>query len=269
MRSTATHARRRFTPLWLFIALASRAALAATCDVVQVCGARADNATNAGPALTACAAAGGPCSAPNSALVFPANAHFLSGSIDLSNTVNLTLSFSPGAAIYGSGDPSLFALQPALPPTNMPQFAQQWAALIYARNVTGLTLEGPQSAVVDGLGWPWWRAFANGSLAHQRPKLVEVVDGQRVTFRGLTFRNSPFWTLHTLYSRNVQFLGVTITAPRNVGNTDGIDPDSCSDVLIEDCVIDVGDDGISLKSDFRVDPHTGDVTLLPTERVVS
>jgi polygalacturonase len=254
---------------WFLAALASRALAARTCDVVAVCGARADNATNAAPFLSACVAAGGPCSAPNSTLLFPADAHFLSGSIDLSDTVNLTLSFSEGAALFGSGDPALFPLQPALPPTNMPQFAQQWAALIYARNVTGLTLEGPPSAVIDGLGWPWWRAFANGSLAHQRPKLVEVVDGQRVTFRGLTIRNSPFWTLHTLYSRDVQFLGLTITAPRSVGNTDGIDPNSCSDVVIADCVISVGDDGISLKSDFRVDPRTGDVTLLPTERVVS
>ena len=248
-------------------ALVSRA-LAATCDVILHCGARADNATNAAPALAACIAPGGACSSPGSTLFFPANSLFLTGSLDLSNTTNLTLSFSHGAGLFGSSDPALFPLQQMLPPTNMPQFAQQWTALIYARNVTGLTLEGPPSAVIDGLGWPWWAAFANGSLVHQRPKLVEIVDGERVTFSGLTFRNSPFWTLHTLYSRNVKFLGVTVTAPRHIGNTDAIDPDSCSDVLIENCLLDVGDDGISLKSDFRVDPSTGVVTLLPTERVI-
>jgi len=255
--------------LWLTLAcaLVSRVP-AATCDVVRDCGARADNATDAARALSACVAAGGPCGEPNSTLIFPENAHFYSGSIDLSDTVNLTLSFLRDAGLFSSADAALFPLQVALPPTNMPQFAQQWRAFIYARNVSGLTFEGPSSAVVDGNGWPWWRAFNNGSLAHQRPKLVEIVDGERVTFKGLTFRNSPFWTLHTLYCRDVQFLGVTVTAPRSVGNTDGIDPDSCSDVLIQDCVIDVGDDGISLKSDYRVDPVTGRVTLLPTERVV-
>ena len=84
----------------------------------------------------------------------------------------------------------------------------------------------------------------------------------------MTYQNSAFWTLHTLYARRVSFVGVTTLAPRAVGNTDGIDPDSCSDVLIDSCHIDVGDDGISLKSDFRVDPLTGAVTLLPTERVL-
>ena len=83
----------------------------------------------------------------------------------------------------------------------------------------------------------------------------------------MTFRNSPFWTLHTLYCTRVSFLGVTVLAPRAVGNTDGIDPDSCTDVLIDSCFIDVGDDGISLKSDYRVDPVTGTVVLLPTARV--
>ena len=255
--------------LKLFVActLFARTLISATsCDVVSICGAIADNSTNAAPFLSACVHAGGPCSAPNSTLIFPANAVFLSGSIDFSNTTNLTLSFMSGSAIFGSGDKNLYPLQQMLPPTNMPQLAQQWTALIYARNVSGLTLEG--QGVIDGLGWPWWQAFSNGSLIHQRPKLVEIIDGDRVTFRGLTFRNSPFWTLHTLYSRNVVFLGVTVTAPRSVGNTDGIDPDSCSDVLIQDCVIDVGDDAISLKSDFRVDPITGDVALLPTERVI-
>jgi polygalacturonase len=38
-------------------------------------------------------------------------------------------------------------------------------------------------------------------------------------------------------------------------------------VLIDSCHIDVGDDGISLKSDYRVDPVTKEVTLLPTARV--
>ena len=239
-------------------------ALSATCDVVSVCGAIADNSTNAAPSLTACVHAGGPCSSPNSMLVFPTNAIFLSGSIDLSNTTNLTLSFLPGSGIYGSSDMDLYPLQGMLPPTNVPQLAQQWTALIYARNVSGLTLEG--DGVIDGLGWPWWKNAT--TLIHQRPKLVEIIDGDRVTFRGLTFRNSPFWTLHTIYCRDVAFLGLTITAPRSVGNTDGIDPDSCSDVLIQDCVIDVGDDAISLKSDFRIDPSTGVVKLLPTERVV-
>lgn len=243
-------------------------ATARTCDVIRDCRAVSDNTTNCGPALSACVAAGGPCSAPGSTLVLPPGSTFLCGSIDLSHTVNLTLAFGAGAGIYGSSNASLYPLQEQLPPSNMPQLGQQWRALVYGRNVTGLTIEGPESAVVDGLGWPWWHAFDNGTLTHQRPKLVEIIDGVDVTFRGMTFRNSPFWSLHTLYCSRVSFLGVTVLAPRAVGNTDGIDPDSNSDVLIDSCFIDVGDDGISLKSDLRVDPVTREAVFVPTQRVL-
>jgi polygalacturonase len=126
-----------------------------------------------------------------------------------------------------------------------------------------LTLTGPPTAVVDGLGWPWWANFTNGTLAHQRPKLLEIVDCADLTVAGLTFRNSPFWTLHPTYCDRVRFLGVTALAPRAVGNTDGIDPDSCTNVVIDGCHVDVGDDGISLKSG----PHDVTGELLPTANV--
>jgi polygalacturonase len=197
------------------------AAAGAICDAVTVCGAVADNATNAAPALSSCVAPGvGPCGGAGSTLVLPAGAAFLVGSVDFSNTVNLTVRFGSGAGLYGSADRLYYPLQAQLPPTNMPGLGGQWRALLYARNVSGLTLEGPPSAVVDGLGWPWWAAFANGTLKYQRPKLVEIVDGVDVVLRGLTFRNSPFWTLHTLYCSRVAFLELTVLAPRAVGNTD-------------------------------------------------
>jgi len=119
----------------------------------------------------------------------------------------------------------------------------------------------------DGCGWSWWAAFTNGSLAYQRPKLVEIVDSTDVTLRGLTFRNSPFWTLHTFYADRVTSANLTVLAPRAIGNTDGIDPDLSSDVLIDSCTVDVGDDGISIKSDYRVDPASGNVTVRPSARV--
>ena len=41
---------------------------------------------------------------------------------------------------------------------------------------------------------------------------------------------------------------MTVLNPRNVGQTDGVDPDSCVDCVVEDCHIDVGDDGVSIKA---------------------
>jgi len=224
------------------------------CDVVVDCGAVADNATNAAPAISACAQR---CAT----ITFPTNATFRIGSVDLSHTVGLTLQFEAGAGLYASGDPADYPLQPALPPQG--PNVTQWQAVIYGRNVTGLTLVGPTSAVVDGLGWPWWANFSQGILTHQRPKLVEIVDCSDLTLSGMTFRNSPFWTLHPTYCNNVVFNAVTVLAPRAIGNTDGIDPDSCTNVVVDGCHVDVGDDGISLKSG----PHDITGVLLPTANV--
>jgi polygalacturonase len=242
------------------------AAAPAVCDAVTACRAPADNRTDAAPALSACVAPGGPCSAPGSTLSLAARAAFRISSLDLSHTVNLTLSWAAGSGLYAIAEPALYPLQPQLPPSNMPQLGQQFRAVLFARNASGLTLEGPASALLDGAGAAWW---ANASrLPHQRPKLVEVVDSSDVTVRGLTFSNSPFWSLHAVYCARVSFLGVTVLAPRAIGNTDGVDASSCTDVTIDSCHIDVGDDGISIKSDWRVDPATGAATLLPTARVL-
>jgi polygalacturonase len=135
--------------------------------------------------------------------------------------------------------------------------------MLAGSNVVNLTLRGPTDAVIDGQGWPWWANFSAGTLAYQRPKLLEISDCNGLTVEGLTIQNSPFWTTHPIFCNDVTFRGVTVLAPRPVGNTDGIDPNSCSNVLIDSCHIDVGDDGISVKSGFREDG-----TLVPTANVL-
>ncbi|MBQ0050871.1 MAG: glycoside hydrolase family 28 protein [Treponema sp.] len=81
-----------------------------------------------------------------------------------------------------------------------------------------------------------------------RPSLVEFSFCENVTLEGVKIINSPFWTVHPLYVKNLTLKGLNIENPYTAPNTDGIDVDSCENVLIEDCFVSVGDDGICIKS---------------------
>ena len=86
-----------------------------------------------------------------------------------------------------------------------------------------------------------------------------------MSVEGITLTNSPFWTLHPIYSSNLLFKDLTIINPKDAPNTDGIDVDSCKAVRITGCHIDVGDDGIALKSGSGED---GILTNIPTSDVL-
>jgi polygalacturonase len=79
-----------------------------------------------------------------------------------------------------------------------------------------------------------------------RPSLIEFYQCENVLVEGLTLEQSPFWTLHPVFSKNITLRNLRITG--GFWNDDGIDPDSCEDVLIEGCDIHTDDDAISIKA---------------------
>ena len=81
-----------------------------------------------------------------------------------------------------------------------------------------------------------------------RPSFVEFTNCQNVTLEGVLIKDSPFWTVHPLYTKNLVLKNIKIENPADAPNTDGIDIDSCENVQILDCEVSVGDDGICLKS---------------------
>lgn len=81
-----------------------------------------------------------------------------------------------------------------------------------------------------------------------RPNLLVLTNCKKVLLEGVTFQNSPAWNLHPLMSQHLTIRDVKIKNPDYAQNGDGIDIESCSNVLIEDCILDVGDDAICIKS---------------------
>ena len=79
-----------------------------------------------------------------------------------------------------------------------------------------------------------------------RMQLVNPVNCENILIEGVTMLNSPFWVMHPLFSKNITVRKVYVY---NEGpNGDGCDPESCENVLIEDCVFHTGDDCIAIKS---------------------
>ncbi|KAL5195250.1 putative polygalacturonase [Glycine soja] len=78
--------------------------------------------------------------------------------------------------------------------------------------------------------------------------MIEIMFSDQIQISNLTLVNSPSWFVHPIYSSNITIKGLTILAPVDSPNTDGIDPDSCTNTRIEDCYIVSGDDCVAVKS---------------------
>jgi polygalacturonase len=253
-------------------------------------GAKADGKTNSSAAfkqaIEACNKAGG------GKVVVPAGT-FLTGPIHLKSNVNLVV--SKNATIKFSQDsndylPVVFSRWEGVELMNYSPF-------IYAFEQTNIAITG--EGTLDGQSdaghwWPWngrpsygWqqgspnqrpdrinliamgekgvpvaeRQFGAGH--YLRPQFVQPYRCQNVLIEGVTIINSPMWELHPVLCKNVIIRKVKINS--HGPNNDGCDPESCSDVLIEDCDFDTGDDCIAIKSGRNGD---GRRLNTPTENII-
>ncbi|HEY4720509.1 MAG TPA: glycoside hydrolase family 28 protein, partial [Anaerolineae bacterium] len=120
------------------------------------------------------------------------------------------------------------------------------ASLITGRDLDNIAIVG--RGAIDGRGLRWWQRFIAGTLDHPRPRLISFANCNNVLIEGITATNSPSWTINPVRCTNVTVNQVTIINPADSPNTDGINPDSCSEVRISNCYVSVGDDCITLKS---------------------
>jgi len=90
---------------------------------------------------------------------------------------------------------------------------------------------------------PWYRE-------HERriSPMVEIKRARHVRLKGVTFANSPGWTVHCHDCDDLHIEGITIANCLYGPNTDGLDLNGCRDVRISDCDLTCGDDAIILKS---------------------
>lgn len=91
-------------------------------------------------------------------------------------------------------------------------------------------------------------AFYDSIKDFLRPNLVVFTNCKKILLEGVTFQNSPAWCLHPLMSEHITVRNIFVKNPWFAQNGDGIDLESCKNVLIENSVFDVGDDALCMKS---------------------
>ena len=81
-----------------------------------------------------------------------------------------------------------------------------------------------------------------------RPVMISIRNCENVLLEGCTYQNSPCWNIHPLLCKNMIIKDITVRNPWYSQNGDGIDIDSCENVIMIDSNLDCGDDGICIKS---------------------
>ena len=158
---------------------------------------------------------------------------------------NTELRLETGATLLGSPDGA-----------DYPVVKSRWegverqvhASLINAFDATDIALTGP--GTIDGRGKTWWDRFRGKGpkLNFPRPRLVEIVNCTNIHMEDLTLKDSASWTIHPVYCDKATFTRLTVLAPPDSPNTDGIDPDSSTNITISHCKFDCGDDCVAIKS---------------------
>lgn len=159
-----------------------------------------------------------------------------------------------------------------------------YSPLIYAIDCQNIAVTG--KGKLDGNGQNWWpwkkrsqeiqqlydmvlnnvpperRVFGKVENA-MRPSFIQFVNCSQILFEDFTISSGPFWTIHPVYCDNIiaRRVNVSTRGPNN----DGFDIESTTNVLIEDCLFDTGDDCVVLKSGLNED---GWRVNKPTENIV-
>lgn len=197
-------------------------------------------------------------------VVFPAGEWLCDGPIHMRERCALHLEEGARLVFSGNADSYLPVVFTRWEGTEV----YNYSPMIYARGLKDVAITG--AGTIDGQGkenfLPWRpnqkpdqralrkmgaegvpvseRIFGEGHFL--RPHFIQFVDCERVLVEGVKIVDSPFWCVHPVYCRHVTVKDVTIISHHI--NSDGIDPDSSEDVLIESCTFDVGDDGVALKA---------------------
>jgi unsaturated rhamnogalacturonyl hydrolase len=226
-------------------------------------------------AIDACNAAGG------GRVVVPAGT-YLTGAIHLKSNVNLHLVKDAVISFFTNPDDYLPMVYTRFESTE----CMNYSPLIYAYEQENIAVTG--SGLLQGNAdntnwwrWQWIQKSDVKALCDQaeqqvpvekrvygqghklRPNMIQPYRCKNILIEGVTIKNSPMWHINPVLSSNITVRGVTVIG--HGPNNDGCDPESCKDMLIENCYFDTGDDCIAIKSGRNADGRRVNV---PSENII-
>ncbi|MEU8569337.1 glycoside hydrolase family 28 protein [Streptomyces pathocidini] len=253
-------------------------------------GARGDGRTDCTEAIRRAIA---DCHAAGGGHVTIPRGTYATGAIHLLSNVDLHV--EAGARLAFSRDPAAYL------PVVLSRFqgveCYAYSPFIYARGQENIAVTG--AGTLDGRAdethwWPWsgqeefgwrpgipqqeddwpalWRQAEYGAPVAERvygaghwfrPNFIEPYGCRNVLIEGVTIIRSPMWEIHPVLCSNVLVQDVVIDSPGP--NNDGVDPESCRDVVIRRCTINAGDDCIAIKSGREADGRRVNV---PSENIL-
>ena len=122
-----------------------------------------------------------------------------------------------------------------------------FASLITGIDVSDVNIVGRGTINGNAAAGDWWQHKKERIIAW-RPRTIFLNRCKNVRIQGIKVCNSPSWTVHPYYCDGLRVMNIRISNPDDSPNTDGFDPESCTDVLLIGTEISVGDDCIAIKS---------------------
>lgn len=171
---------------------------------------------------------------------------------------NITIELCEGAILMGHPDRAKYSVLPGyimaenevdelLLGTWEGNPLDMFASLITGIGVKNVTLTGKGILDGNGSGGDWW-LYPKDKIGAYRPRIIFLNQCENITLQGVTVKNSPCWTIHPYFSKQIKIIDLKIENDKDSPNTDGIDPESCEGVDIIGTHFSVGDDCIAIKS---------------------
>ncbi|BDD11711.1 glycoside hydrolase (plasmid) [Fulvitalea axinellae] len=192
--------------------------------------------------------------------------------LELRDNVNLRL--EKGSVLSFSDNPDDYAVPTFTRWEGME--CMNYHPLLYAKGKKNIAITG--KGRIEGNGKAWWHMARKGKkitlpklytqalegvapkdrncLEYEegsflRPSMIQLINCENILVQGIEIGSGPMWTTHFVYCKNV--VAQRLKVRTNGHNNDGLTPDSCEKMLIDDCDFSTGDDCIVIKSGLNED----------------